>query len=38
VFDGKADSLVLRLVEDESLSRADLQRIEKLISDAEKKR
>jgi predicted transcriptional regulator len=38
VFDGKADSLVLRLVEDDSLSRADLQRIEKLISDAEKKK
>ena len=38
VFDGKADSLVLRLVEDETLSRADLQRIEKLIADAEKKR
>jgi predicted transcriptional regulator len=38
VFDGKAESLVLRLVEDETLSRADLQRIEKLIADAEKKR
>jgi predicted transcriptional regulator len=38
VFDGKADSLVLRLVEDESLSRADLQKIEKLISEAEKKK
>ena len=38
VFDGKADSLELRLVEDESLSRADLQKIEKLIADAEKKR
>lgn len=38
VFDGKADSLVLRLVEDESLSRADLQKLEKLIADAEKKR
>jgi len=38
VFDGKADSLVLRLVEDETLSRADLQRIEKMIADAEKKR
>ena len=36
VFDGKADSLVLRLVEDESLSRADLARIEKVIADAEK--
>lgn len=38
VFDGKADSLVLRLVEDETLSRADLVRIEKLIADAEKKK
>ena len=38
VFDGKADSLVLRLVEDESLSRADLQKLEKLIAAAEKKR
>jgi len=38
VFDGKADSLVLRLVEDESLSRADLQKIEKMIADAEKKK
>jgi len=37
-FDGRADSLVLRLVEDESISRADLQRIEKLIADAEKKK
>jgi predicted transcriptional regulator len=36
VFDGKADSLVLRLVEDESLSRADLQRIEKMIAQAER--
>lgn len=38
VFDGKADSLVLRLVEDETLSRADLQRIEKLIAETEKKK
>ena len=38
VFDGKADSLVLRLVEDESLSRADLAKIEKMIVDAEKKK
>jgi BlaI family transcriptional regulator, penicillinase repressor len=38
VFDGNADSLVLRLVEDESLSRADLTRIEKMIADAEKKK
>ena len=38
VFDGNADSLVLRLVEDESLSRADLAKIEKMIADAEKKK
>jgi predicted transcriptional regulator len=38
VFDGNADSLVLRLVEDESLSRADLARIEKMIADAEKEK
>ena len=38
VFDGKADSLVLRLVEDETLSRADLQRIEKMIAESEKKK
>jgi BlaI family penicillinase repressor len=38
VFDGNADSLVLRLVEDESLSRADLARLEKMIADAEKKK
>ncbi|MBV8758711.1 MAG: BlaI/MecI/CopY family transcriptional regulator [Deltaproteobacteria bacterium] len=37
-FDGKADSLVLRLVEDQSLSRADLAKIEKMIADAEKKK
>ena len=36
VFDGKADSLVLRLVEDESLSREDLLEIERKIADAEK--
>ncbi|HUS31857.1 MAG TPA: BlaI/MecI/CopY family transcriptional regulator [Kofleriaceae bacterium] len=36
VFDGKADSLVLRLVEDESLSREDLIEIERKIADAEK--
>lgn len=36
VFDGKADSLVLRLVEDETLSRADLQRIEKMIAEADR--
>jgi BlaI family penicillinase repressor len=36
VFDGKADSLVLRLVEDESLSREDLLEIERKIAEAEK--
>jgi BlaI family penicillinase repressor len=36
VFDGKADSLVLRLVEDESLSREDLLEIERKIADAER--
>jgi predicted transcriptional regulator len=36
VFDGKAESLVLRLVEDESLSREDLLEIERKIADAEK--
>jgi len=36
VFDGQADSLVLRLVEDESLTRAELREIEKRIADAEK--
>jgi BlaI family penicillinase repressor len=36
VFDGQADSLVLNLVEDESLSRAELRAIEKKIADAEK--
>lgn len=35
VFDGQADSLVLRLVEDESLTRAELREIEKRIADAE---
>jgi predicted transcriptional regulator len=35
VFDGQADSLVLRLVEDESLSRAELRAIEKRIEKAE---
>lgn len=38
VFDGQADSLVLRLVEDESLTRAELREIERRIADAEKKR
>jgi BlaI family penicillinase repressor len=36
VFDGRADSLVLRLVEDESLSREELREIEKKIAEAEK--
>lgn len=38
VFDGKADSLVLNLVEDETLSRAELRAIEKTIADAERPR
>ena len=38
VFDGQADSLVLNLVEDEKLSRAELKAIEKKIADAEKKK
>jgi predicted transcriptional regulator len=37
VFDGSADSLVLNLVEDESLSRAELRAIERRIADAERK-
>jgi BlaI family penicillinase repressor len=36
VFDGQADSLVLNLVEDESISRAELRAIERKIADAEK--
>ena len=36
VFDGKADSLVLNLVEDESLSRAELRAIERRIAEAER--
>ena len=36
VFDGKADSLVLNLVEDESLTRAELRAIEKRIAEAER--
>ena len=36
VFDGQADSLVLNLVEDESLSKAELKAIEKTIADAER--
>ena len=35
VFDGQADSLVLRLVEDESLTREELRDIERRIADAE---
>jgi predicted transcriptional regulator len=36
VFDGHADSLVLNLVEDESLSRAELRAIERKIAEAER--
>jgi predicted transcriptional regulator len=36
VFDGEADSLVLNLVEDESLSRDELRAIEKKITEAER--
>src|SRR5262245_27740836 len=36
VFDGQAESLVLRLVEDESLTRAELREIERKIAEAEK--
>lgn len=36
VFDGQADSVVLRLVEDESLTRAELREIERKIAEAEK--
>ena len=36
VFDGQADSLVLNLVENESLTRAELRAIERKIADAEK--
>ena len=35
VFDGQADSLVLRLVEDASLTRAELRAIERKIDEAE---
>lgn len=38
VFDGQADSLVLRLVEDESLTRAELREIERKIAEAEKQK
>jgi BlaI family penicillinase repressor len=36
VFDGKAESLVLNLVEDETLTRAELRAIEKRITEAER--
>ena len=36
VFDGQAESLVLNLVEDESLSRSELRAIERRIAEAEK--
>jgi BlaI family penicillinase repressor len=36
VFDGQADSLVLNLVENESLSRAELRAIERKIAEAER--
>jgi predicted transcriptional regulator len=38
VFDGQADSLVLRLVEDESLTREELREIERKIAEAENPR
>ncbi len=34
VFDGQADSLVMRLVEDESISREELREIERKIAEA----
>ncbi len=37
VFDGKADSLVLNLIEDDNLSADQLRAIERKISEAEKK-
>jgi predicted transcriptional regulator len=37
-FDGRADSLVLRLVEDETLTREELREIEKKIAEAERKK
>jgi predicted transcriptional regulator len=37
-FDGRADSLVLRLVEDESLTREELREIEKKIAEAERRK
>ena len=36
VFDGRADSLILNLVEDESLTRAELKALEKKIVEAER--
>ena len=36
VFDGQAESLVLRLVEDDSLTREELQNIERKIAESEK--
>ena len=36
VFDGQADSIVLRLVEDESLTREELREIERKIAESEK--
>jgi predicted transcriptional regulator len=38
VFDGEADSLVLNLVENESLTRAELRAIERRIASAEGKK
>jgi predicted transcriptional regulator len=38
VFDGQADSLVLRLVEDDSLTREELREIEKRIAEKDAKR
>ncbi|MEO8698900.1 MAG: BlaI/MecI/CopY family transcriptional regulator [Kofleriaceae bacterium] len=37
VFDGEADALVLNLVEEQSLSRAELRAIERKIAEAERK-
>ena len=37
-FDGRADSLVLRLVEDRSLTREELREIEKQIAEAERRK
>ena len=38
VFDGQADSLVMRLVEDETLTREELREIERRIADADDKK